>query len=313
MNIARAFGLVAVWSVALAQEAAPLRFTVALDTITQYGGKSETSTGQSFVFATGPDGSSRVPDGLKAAFERGQLTRYGLIAGSQVSYFNETQTVHDVLEDGSRVVLVEQVSQNTAALQLGAAQKIFTEMTRTYKPNGSIKLEDVFVNVEGVFHRNEETNQQILLGVAENISNSQQANAQILEACYETQPGSSAPLKLDPEPLQLKRLDPKDLQINDNGFEPVRVGDVRLQTVNGNSECRISINPSQYGLKQDRFKFVQRQIMKFANDGQIERNEFISSVTYGEMESSDFEFEGKTYRVRSIPVSRTTGSTDRLR
>jgi hypothetical protein len=144
MNWTRAFGLIAIWSVALAQESAPLRYTAALDTVTNYGGKSETSTGQSFIYATGPDGSSRVPNGLKAAFERGeQISRYGLIAGSQASFFNETQTVHDVLEDGSRVVLVEQVNQSTTALQLGAAQKITTEMTRTHLPDGSIKLEDV--------------------------------------------------------------------------------------------------------------------------------------------------------------------------
>ena len=98
-----------------------------------------------------------------------------------------------------------------------------------------------------------------------------------------------------------------------SSLEPVRVGDVRVQIVNGNSECHISINPSQYGLKQGLLKLVQRHTLQFANDGQIERQEFISSVTYGEPESNDFEFEGKTYRVRSIPVSKTTGSIDRLR
>jgi hypothetical protein len=306
MNWTRAFGLIAIWSVALAQESAPLRFTAALGTVTQYGGKSETNTGQSFVFATGPDGSSRVPDGLKDAFERGQLTRYGLIAGSQVSFFNETQTVHDVLEDGSRVVLVEQVNQSTAALQLGAAQKVTAEMTRTYLPDGSIKLEDVFVNVEGTFHRDAETNEQILPAVAESVSLGQQVNTQVLEACYKTQPGSSVPLKLDPKALGVT-------QPENASLEPVRVGDVRVQIVHGTSECHVSINPSQYGLRQGPIKMVQRQTMKFASDGQLEHGEYISSFTFGEVESSDFEFEGKTYRVRAIPVSRTTGSTDRLR
>jgi hypothetical protein len=307
MNWTRAFGLIAIWSVALAQESAPLRYTAALDTVTNYGGKSETSTGQSFIYATGPDGSSRVPNGLKAAFERGeQISRYGLIAGSQASFFNETQTVHDVLEDGSRVVLVEQVNQSTTALQLGAAQKITTEMTRTHLPDGSIKLEDVFVNVEGTFVRNEENNAQILPAVAEGISISQRVDVQVLEACYKTLPGASVPLKLDPKALRITMPENASL-------EPVRVGDVRIQIVDGTGECRISINPSQYGLKQGPVKMVQRQTMKFTSDGQIERNEFISSVTYGEVESSDFEFEGETYRVRSIPVSRTTGSTDRLR
>jgi hypothetical protein len=310
MNWTRAFGLIAIWSVALAQDSAPLRYTAALDTITQYGGKSETNTGQSFVFATGPDGSSRVPNGLKAAFERGQLTRYGLVAGSQISFFNETQTVHDVLEDGSRVVLVEQVNQSTAALQLGAAQKVTAEMTRTYLPDGSIKLEDVFVNVEGTFVRNEETNAQILPVVAESISVSQQVNVQLLEACYKTQPGASVPLKLDPKALRITM--PENVSL-----EPVRVGDVRVQILDVTSEsvreCHVSINPSQYGLSQGPVKMVQRQTMRFASDGQLEQGEFISSVTYGELEGSDFEFEGKTYRVRSIPISRTTGSTDRLR
>jgi hypothetical protein len=306
MNIARICGLIAIWSAALAQESAPLRYTAAPDTVTQYGGKSETNTGQSFVFATGPDGSSRVPEGLKAAFERGQLTRYGLVAGSQASFFNETQTVHDVLEDGSRVVLVEQVNQGTAALQLGAAQKITAEMMRTYLPDGSIKLEDVFVNVEGTFHRNAETNEQILPAVAESISLGEQVSTQVLEACYKTQPGSGVPLKLDPKALRITT--PEDASL-----EPVRVGDVRVQLMNGLSECRVSINPSQYGLSQGPVKMVQRQTMKFASDGQLEHSEFISSFTYGEVESSDFEFEGKMYRVRAIPVSRTTGSTDRLR
>jgi hypothetical protein len=306
MDWTRAIGLIAIFGAALAQDSAPLRFTAALDTITQYGAKSETNTGQSFVFATGPDGSSRVPDGLKTAFERGQLTRYGLIAGSQVSFFNETQTVHDVLEDGSRVVLVEQVNQSTAALQLGVAQKVTAEMTRTYLPDGSIKLEDVFVNVEGTFHRDAETNEQILPVVAESVSLGQQVNTQVLEACYQTQPGSSVPLKLDPKALRITTPENASL-------EPVRVGDVRVQIVDGTSECHVSINPSQYGLRQGPVKMVQRQTMKFASDGQLEHGEYISSFTFGEVESSDYEFEGKTYRVRAIPVSRTTGSTDRLR
>jgi hypothetical protein len=306
MNWTRAFGLIAIWSVALAQESAPLRFTTALDTVTNYGGKSETNTGQSFVYATGPGGSSRVPDGLKAAFERGQLTRYGLVAGSQASFFNETQTVHDVLEDGSRVVLVEQVNQNTAALQLGAAQKVTAEMTRTYLPDGSIRLEDVFVNVEGTFVRNEETNAQILPVVAESISASQQVNVQLLEVCYKTLPGASVPLKLAPKTLRITMPE-------NTSLEPVRVGDVRVQIVNGNSECRISINPSQYGLSQGSVKMVQRQTWQFASDGQLEHSEYVSSFRFGEAEGSDFDFEGKPYRVRAIPVSKTTGSIDRLR
>jgi hypothetical protein len=306
MNWTRAFGLIAIWSVALAQEAAPLRFTAALDTITQYGGKSETNTSQSFVYATGPDGSSRVPSGLKAAFERGQLTRYGLVAGSQSLFFNATETVHDVLEDGSRVLLVEQVIQSTSGPQLGVSQKIITEMTRTFKPDGRIVLEDVFVNVEGDYGRSEETNQTFKTLVAQSVSENQKLSTQMLEACYVTQAGPAVPLVLDPKALGVT-------QPEDGKLEPVRVGDVRVQTVNGLSECRISINPSQYGLKQGPLKLVQRHTLQFANDGQIERQEFISSVTFGEAESSDFEFEGKTYRVRSIPVSKTTGSIDHLR
>ena len=73
-------------------------------------------------------------------------------------------------------------------------------------------------------------------------------------------------------------------------------------------KARIASTPGK-----DLLKLVQRHTLQFANDGQIERQEFISSVTYGEPESNDFEFEGKTYRVRSIPVSKTTGSIDRLR
>jgi hypothetical protein len=305
MNWTRAFGLIAIWSVALAQESAPLRYVAALDTITQYGGKSETSTSQSFVFATGLDGSSRVPDGLKAAFERGQLTRYGLVAGTQASFFNETQTVHDVLEDGSRVVLVELVNQNTTALQLGVAQKVTAEMTRTYKSDGSIRLEDVFVNVEGEYGRDEESDEQFRQAIAESVGTSLPINTQVLESCYTTQAGTVAPLKLDAKALGVT-------QPEDSKLEPVRVGDVRVQLVNGLSECRVSINPSQYGLRQGSLKIVQRQTMQFASDGRPEHSEYISSVTFGEVESSDFEFEGKTYRVRSIPVSRTTGSFDRL-
>ena len=305
MNWTRAFGLIVVWSVALAQESAPLRFTAAVDTVTNYGGKSETDTGQSFVFATGPDGSSRVPNGLKAAFERGQLTRYGLVAGIQTSFFNSTETVHDLLEDGSRVVLVEHVYQSTSGLQLGAAQKVTAEMTRTYKPDGRILLEDVFVNAEGDYVRNEDTNETVRTLVAESVSNSLKINTQVLEACFTTQPGASVPLKLDPKALGVISKDGK--------LEPVRVGDLRVQITDGLSECRISINPNQYGLKQGSIKVVQRFVWRFDQAGQIEHTEYISSVTYGEVESSDFEFEGKTYRVRAIPVSKTIGSGDRLR
>ena len=305
MNWTRAFGLIVVWSVALAQESAPLRYTAAVDSVTNYGGKSETNTGQSFVFATGPDGSSRVPNGLKAAFERGQLTRYGLVAGIQTWYYNSTETVHDLLEDGSRVVLVEHVYQSTSGLQLGAAQKITAEMTRTYKPDGRILLEDVFVNAEGDYVRNEDTNETVRTSVAESVSNSLKINTQVLEACFTTQPGASVPLKLDPKALGVISKDGK--------LEPVRVGDLRVQITDGLSECRISINPNQYGLKQGSIKVVQRFVWRFDQAGQIEHTEYISSVTYGEVESSDFEFEGKTYRVRAIPVSKTIGSGDRLR
>ena len=310
MNWTRAFGLIAIWSVALAQESAPLRFTAAVDTVTNYGGKSETNTGQSFVFATGPDGSSRVPNGLKAAFERGQLTRYGLVAGIQTSFLNETQTVHDLLEDGSRVVLVEGVYQSTSGLKLGTAQKITTEMTRIHKPDGRVLLEDVFVNAEGDYVRNEDTNETVKTLVAESTSNNLKVNAQLLEACYTTQPGAGVPLKLDPEALGVT---PENGKPGDGKLEPVRVGDVRVQITDGLSECRISINPSQYGLKQPYYKIVQRLVLQFDQAGQLDHSEFVSSVTYGEVEASDFEFEGKTYRVRSIPVSKTTGSGDRLR
>ena len=310
MNWTRAVGLIVIFGVALAQESVLLRFTVAVDTVINYGGKSETNTGQSFVFATGPDGSSRVPNGLKAAFERGQLTRYGLVAGIQTSFYNSTETVHDLLEDGSRVVLIEQVSQGTSGLQLGAAQKVTAEMTRIHKPDGHILLEDVFVNAEGDYVRDEDTNVTVRTLVAESVSNNLKINAQLLEACYTTQPGSGVPFKLDPEALGVTAEDGKP---EDGKLEPVRVGDVRVQIIDGLSECRISINPSQYGLKQGSVKIVQRLVLQFANNGLIERNEFVSSVTYGEVEASDFEFEGKTYRVRAIPVSKTTGSGDRLR
>jgi hypothetical protein len=119
------------------------------------------------------------------------------------------------------------------------------------------------------------------------------------------------PLKLDPKALGITEFE--DGEPEEDEREPVRVGDVRVETINDRSVCRISINPSQYGLRQGPVKMVQRLSSQFANDGQIERHEFVLNVTYGPVESSDFEFEGKTYRVRSVPVSRTTGSTDRLR
>jgi hypothetical protein len=321
-------GVLALTGASLAQDSAPLRFTAALDSVVRYGGKSESSTGQAFVFATNSDGSSVVPDGLKAAFER-QLTRFAALSGPSVAFTNSTETVHDVLEDGSRVVLIEAVSQSTAPIRLGAAQQVRFEMTRTHGPDGRVTLEDVFVSTEGEFRPgfrsgDDESNESMRQAVSVSTENNLRLQAQILEACYRSAPGASVPLILDPKRLVGPESDtpPDQLgpdQLGPDQLGPVRLGDVRVSSLpDGGAECRVSLDPKRYavgvgGTDPGNVRFVTRQTMRFGPDGTLEHSEFVSSTRFGTVQNSEFEFEGKTYAVRSIFVGKSTGSNDRLR
>jgi hypothetical protein len=309
-NWTRAIGLIALTGAALAQDAAPFRFTAALDSVNRYGGKSETSIASAFVFATDAKGSSKVPAGLKAAFER-SAAGPAQLAGPSVSFTNSTETVHDVLEDGSRVVLIESVSQTTG-VALGAAQRLGAEMTRTHKPDGTVLLEDVVVNVEGQFRPgNEEQNEMIRQGVALSIDASLRLQNQVLEACYKTTTGTAVPFLVDPKALQASGY---EIDSEPTSLEPVRFGDLRLSRLpDGATECRISIDPQKYGKPTGPVRIISRQTMRFGSDGVLEHADVVSSFTYGQVRGEDFVFEGKPYRVRSILTSKSSGVSDRLR
>ena len=309
MNWTRALGLFVLEGVTFAQDAGPLRYTADLDTVTRYGGKSETMTGRAFVFATGPDGSSKIPAGLKVAFEReaAALTQLG---GPAIAYSNSSETVLEAREDGSRVVALEGVTQGSAPLQLGIGQRTTVNAMRLHFADGSLGLEDVVVNVEGNILPNsdEERNDQIRKALAVSAELSVRIQVQVLEACYNTPPGAGVPLLLDPSNLQSvgETVPPASL-------ERARVGDLRVTRLSdGGVECRTNFEPGKYGFGSKLVKIVQRQTLRFASDGRLEHNEWVSSVIFGEVQAGNFEFADKLYRVRSVYLSRTVGASDRL-
>jgi hypothetical protein len=299
MNIARAFGLVAVWSVALAQEAAPLRFTAALDTVTNYGGKYEPIPVQMFMTAFGPDGSSRIPEGLQAAVWRQSAYRSIRYVPT---FYNSTETVHDILEDGSRVVLVEEVN-------LSDSDRTTAEMTRMYQLDGSIKLEDLFVN-----HNDNDasswsypSDEEISSWIAESLK----SQPMLEEYCYKTMPGLSKPLFGDPETRELAE---NQTEPQTSNSKIRHIGDLRLLRLpNGKTECRISFDPQAYTPRKDAFRYVSREIRQYESDGRLEHSESISSARHADLKNAKFKFEGKEYRVNSFVVSKSVGSTDRLR
>jgi hypothetical protein len=291
-----------------------LRLRVDQGTVTKYGGKSDSATVYTFSFATGP-GGARVPNDvavrLKLAFER-DFERLPVVGrtGNTISLFNSTETVLEAQEDGTRVVQVEAYSQTSGLIGIG--QTVDQKFTRTHAPDGGVSFDALSIKVErNRGTQSEDINQAIIKATEQGARTNLVLNTVILSGCYQSASGAVIPLMFDPKlfaPVDSSSAKPEL-------SEPVRVGDLRLdRNADGGAACRVSLEPKRYGLNSGPVTIVTRWTLQFLPDGRLEHSEFVSStiLNYPEALVTDFEFEGKTYRVRYVRAFRSSGSSDRL-
>jgi hypothetical protein len=314
MHLARAliFSTPVVTAIAFAQDAPDdFRFRAERDAVIEYGGKSTFGPVYNVSFATGP-GGARVPDDvmkrLKTAFERNH-DRLPIIgrSGSSTTFFNSKETVFNVFEDGTRTVQVEFYAQ--AAGMIGVGQTTDAAYTRIYAPDGSVTSGEASVKIEtsrplsGDEAGDDRISRALEQGVQANIA----SESLILGACYQTPLGTVRPLMLDPTLFTSFGEEPPA------ETQPIRLGDVRLErSADGMLECRTNVEPGRYGTNVGPVKIIWRQLMRFDKDGVLERREFVSSTILNRVEATDFDFEGKTYRVRYVTSYRSVGAEDRL-
>ncbi len=300
---------------AFAQDAVlELRLRLDQGTVTKYGGKFDSATTYAVSFATGPAGA-RVPDDvatrLKLAFER-DFERLPVVgrAENSITLDNSTETVLEAREDGTRVVQVEAYSQTSGLIGIG--QTVDQKFTRTHAPDGGVSLDALSIKVErNRGTQSEDINQKIIKAIEQGERTSLILNAVILSGCYQSASGAVIPLMFDPKLFAPVDLDSSSAKPEPS--EPVRVGDLRLErNADGGAECRVSLEPKRYGLKSGPVTIVTRSILQFLPDGRLEHFESISSTIINNPEVTDFEFEGKTYRVRYVRAFRFSGSNDRL-
>jgi hypothetical protein len=344
MTWTRAIGLLALTGFVVAQETVPFVYSVPVNTVTQYGGRADSIWSLQFSFAIGPDGSSRVPDGLKRAFESVQGGKITIRKGDAIpafkeissngdksdlsllmpvpprlpgsnpnvsthfpnppeyttTYTNSTETVHDVLEDGSRVVQVETTIQSTGTNTYDN-EFISAEMTRTHKTDGSVFVDDVLVNLKNDLYPNDtgedaEFRSQDAKGYADEVFPNE---AHELEVCYKAKQGLLLPLYNFAPTLKENK--------------PMRSGDLRVSVLpDGRLECRKSVDTQKYGGDGINNGYLRRDTLIFGQDGRLDHSEFVASHKSKMIQVSNFEYEGKVYRVRSLKIWRIAGSSDRL-
>jgi hypothetical protein len=344
MTWTRAIGLLALTGFAVAQENVPFAYSVPVDTLTHYGGKADSVWSLQFSFAIGPNGSSRVPDGLKAAFESVQGGKITIRKGDAIpafkeissngdkpdltllipvpprlpgsnpnvsthfpnppeyttTYTNSTEIVHDISEDGSRIVRVETTIQSTGTNTYDN-EFISAEMTRTHKTDGSVFVGDVLVNLKNDLYPNDtgedaEFRSQDAEGYADYVFPNE---AHELEVCYKAKPGPLLPLYNFAPTLKENK--------------PIRSGDLRVSVLpDGRLECRKSVDTQKFGGDDINSGYLRRDTLIFAKDGRLEHREFVASRKDAGIQVSNFEFEGRVYRVHSLKIWRIAGSSDRL-
>jgi hypothetical protein len=128
-------------STALAAET--MRYTAAAGTITKYSTITNTTT-QALepVTATASDGSTPPKELLESfdkAFAKTEISSNGDI----------TETVLEVQADGTRIVTTEATS-TTKAASLPNAPAIKFTIRSAYKPDGSVEIQDVKYNTDGL-------------------------------------------------------------------------------------------------------------------------------------------------------------------
>jgi hypothetical protein len=144
-----------------------MRYTAAAGTITKYSSITNTIT-QALepVTATASDGSEPPKELLESfdkAFSKTEITSVG----------DMTETVLEVQADGTRIVTAEATSTTKAASIPNAPALKFT-IRSAYKPDGSVEIQDVKYNTDGL----QKELADALEKTAEGVKKSQQAASQ---------------------------------------------------------------------------------------------------------------------------------------
>jgi hypothetical protein len=144
-----------------------MRYSVAAGTITKYSTITNTIT-QSLepVTATASDGSE-PPKELLESFDKA-------FAKTEISSVGDmTETVLEVQADGTRIVTTEATS-TTKAASLPNAPAIKFTMRIAYKPDGSVEIQEVKYNTDGL----QKEVADALEKTAEGVKKAQQASSQ---------------------------------------------------------------------------------------------------------------------------------------
>jgi hypothetical protein len=264
------------FSLVLAQDLTPLRFTPPQDTKLEYQSVNKSQNPLVFSYAKSPDGKP-IPIGLKTAFE--------------------TENEQPLRVD-TRIVQFE--TQNDFK-PLAPLEKFSASYTLEYQPDGRINPTNF--NIEIGLPNLDDSRREIL-------QQSYEANIRssllVAEQCYgNIKPNEAKALMIDPN-----RLIPKP----ESSDKPVQVGEIRLeQNTDGSSSCKISIDTKRYANPgaSSQYPLIQRGKLDFMPDGTLKHSEWVSSISLPP-DVQDFKFQGKTYRVFYVRKFQNSSSTDRL-
>jgi hypothetical protein len=315
MILARATILIAVLTAfTFTRAAAPdaLRLRAAQGTVTKYAGKSDAVTTNAFLSAKGP-GGVRLPDSLrdrlKVAFEKDDGTASGLRPSDKTTIASSsTETVLEARQDATRVVQVESSEQTSISSNSGPMTKL--KFVRAHAPDGEVSISDLSVTIErNSASKGIDLSDQGIEALKIGARGSLVTQLQILAGCTQAKPSVPGPLMFDP-----KMFNPSaGPSIKPDRRKTVRVGDLRLEVKADGAECRVSVEPGRYGLKNDLVTNVSRYTLRFLPDGRLDRLESTSSTTIHRPKTAFFAFEGTSYRVEYEEVYRTSSSSDRLK
>jgi hypothetical protein len=278
------------FSLVMAQDLTPLRFTPPQDTKLEYQSVNKSQNPLVFSYAKSPDGKP-IPNGLKTAFET--ENEQPLRVDTSHSRLN----VLEVRDDETRIVQFETQSDFKP---LASLEKFSASYTLEYQPDGRINPTDF--NIEIGLPNLDDSRREIL-------QQSYEANIRsallIAEQCYGNfKPNESKALMIDPN-----RLIPKP----ESTDKPVQIGEVRLeQSTDGSSSCKISIDTKRYAEPgvSSQYPLIQRGKLDFMPDGTLKHSEWVSSISLLP-DVQDFKFQGKTYRVFYVKKLQSSSSTDR--
>jgi hypothetical protein len=279
------------FSLVLAQDLTPLRFSPPQDTKLEYQSVDQSQIPLVFSYAKSPDGKP-IPVGLKTAFETENEKPL------RVDTSHSTLEVLEVRDDETRIVQFETQSDFKP---LAPLEKFFASYTLEYQPDGRINPTDFKIEIG--LPNLDDSRREIL---QKSYEGNFRSALLIVEQCYGNfKPNESRALMIDPN-----RLIPKP----ESTDKPVQIGEIRLeQNADGNSSCKISIDTKRYADPgaSSQYPVVKRGKLDFMPDGTLVHSEWVSSISLPP-EVQDFKFQGKTYRVFYVRKLQNSGSTDRL-